>query len=84
MVYHVEWYYDKDNVKRYYVFPSSIRGVLRSHFGFEIWPPKWRVDYIPWYDRYLIFFEWVWYSRFSKKSAQKLADKLNKKITNRK
>ena len=85
-IYTVDWAYGKDDKKTYYVSPYSLKGTLLTHFGIDLrnltFPSGktiWSISYYPWHVRFTSFFDWVMRSRLSKNSAQKLADKMNKK-----
>lgn len=76
-VYHVDWYYNKDGIKEYYVMPHSLKGTLLTYFGFDFRTLSWRVGFIPESSRLPLFIEWVKFSRFTEKAAQRVADELN-------
>lgn len=76
-IYCVDSYYDRNDIKRYYVAPYSLKGTLLTYFGFDFRSFSWNIGYYPWYNRFKLFLKWINRSHISKDAAQRAADRLN-------
>ena len=78
-IYHVEKYYDKNDMQLYRVSPYNLKGSITTYLGFEIlpFPPHWKMGYTPKNQRISDFINFLKTSYFSESKAWEFCKTLN-------